>query len=131
MLHQNWIDVSEGKDINKSIIDKNLRFVIADTCVKFICRVWVKVKPKFDPENWFKWKKRVTIVSNAVLMWKSLKLMLKMEFLLNDTVDIFSPNNTNLKVLDEKKKRKKGSKFCVGYDLHWLGKNLWLSIFHK
>ena len=30
MLHNNWIDVSEGIDINKSMIHENLRFAIAD-----------------------------------------------------------------------------------------------------
>ena len=36
MLYNNWIDISEGIDINKSMIYKNVRFVIVDTCLNIL-----------------------------------------------------------------------------------------------
>ena len=36
MLYNNWIDISERTDINKLMIYKNVRFVIADNCLNIL-----------------------------------------------------------------------------------------------
>ena len=35
-MYNDWIDISEGIDINKLMIYKNVRFVIADTCLNIL-----------------------------------------------------------------------------------------------